>query len=410
VFPRPVGQGQSANLISAIPMLNPLLACALAAVATPLLLAQGTGRTMQLLAPAVLGQTASFGVSYPASAAGNLYSFLWCMPQFAGTIPLSVPGFTVQGTLLVNPANSVSAFTGVFGAGGSVAHALAIPHHPSFVGVSWDLQSIDLAVGAGLLSLADNELAIVLAGGPPAHLNMLPISAGSFQMGSPEPIGIPPYFNQSESQPVHTVTITRPFWMGKYEVTQAEYNVLMGSNPSLFQGPQLPVEQVTWFQAMAYCQALTAQEQAAGRLPSGYVYRLPTEAEWEYCCRAGTTTEFHVGGSLSCGQANFYNESTSSYCIGQTSAVGSYAGSAWGLHDMHGNVWEWCLDNWDLSANYPVGPVSDPFVTGGFGRVLRGGSYYTASIDCRSAYRDRSNPGITGSGTGFRVVCAPAIP
>lgn len=397
-------------LLEPCPMNTPLLACVLAAVATQLL-AQGTGRSMQLLAPAVLGQTASFGISHPASAAGNLYAFLWCMPPFAGTMPLSLPGFTVQGPLRVDPANSVSSFTGVFGPSGSVTHALAIPNHPSFVGVAWDLQSIDLAVGSGVLSLADNELAIVLSGAPPANLNMVAIPAGTFLMGSPEPLSVPPYVNQAVSQPVHAVVITRPFWVGKFEVTQAQYQALMGSNPSLFPGPQRPVDRITWFDAVAYCQSLTAQEQAAGRLPSGYVYRLPTEAEWEYCCRAGTTTEFHYGPALVCGQASFWSsEHTNSLCgTSSTVAVGSFAPNAWGLHDMHGNVAEWCLDSWDGSANYPAGLVSDPWVTDGPGRVLRGGSWGSISNYCRSAERNGSDPGFVRSNYGFRVVCAPVV-
>jgi formylglycine-generating enzyme required for sulfatase activity len=391
-------------------MRNPLLACALAAVATPLLLAQSTGRTMQFLAPAVLGQTASFGVSYPGSAAGNLYLFLWCMPPFAGTMPLTVPGFTVQGCLRVDPANSVSAFAGVFGAGGSVAHALAIPNHPSFVGVSWDLQSIDLAVGAGVLSLADNDLAVVLADGPLASLNMVTIAPGTFQMGSNAATGAP-YFSQAWERPVHPVTISRPFCIGKYEVTQAEYQAVMGTNPSYYQGANRPVETVSWHDAMAYCAALTVREAAAGRLPAGYQYRLPTEAEWEYCCRAGTTTEFHYGPSLVCGQASFgYSYHTNSSCNSPgTVPVGGYAPNAWGLHDMHGNVWEWCLDGWDGSANYPSAAVIDPYVSSGPNRVSRGGSWFSDSCNCRSAYRYRYVPTNRYIGIGFRVVLAPAL-
>ena len=240
--------------------------------------------------------------------------------------------------------------------------------------------------------------------------NMVPIAAGTFQMGSPvTPLGVAPYFNQPQSQPVHAVTITQPFWMGKYEVTQSEYQAVMGSNPSFFQGANRPVEQVTWNQAVAYCDALTVQEAAAGRLPSGYEYRLPTEAEWEYCCRAGTTTEFHYGSALVCSQANFaYSYHTSSSCSATgTAVVGSYAANAWGLHDMHGNVWEWCLDSWDGSANYPAGSVSDPYVTSGPGRVIRGGGWSIISNYCRSAFRYWLDPDFAYFFLGFRVVCAP---
>jgi formylglycine-generating enzyme required for sulfatase activity len=162
------------------------------------------------------------------------------------------------------------------------------------------------------------------------------------------------------------------------------------------------VEKVSWNNAVAYCQALTAIEQAAGRVPQGYQYRLPTEAEWEYCCRAGTTTEWNTGTSLSTSQANIQA------VLNQTAVVGTYAPNAFGLHDMHGNVWEWCLDTY---ASYAPGPVTDPFVTGGPNRVLRGGSWgriFTA-FNCRSAIRGSGSPGVTNSILGFRVVLAPVL-
>ncbi len=241
-------------------------------------------------------------------------------------------------------------------------------------------------------------------------LNMVPIAPGTFQMGSTAYQSTWP-----QEAPVHQVTLSYPFWMGKYEVTQAEYQSVVGSNPSYFQGvnapnaPQRPVETVSWNSAVAYCQALTATEQAAGRVPAGYQYRLPTEAEWEYCCRAGTTTEWNTGTSLSTSQANFGGVlANGTYPNGQTAVVGSYAPNAFGLHDMHGNVWEWCLDSY---ASYAVGPVTDPFVTGGAYRVFRGGSWYSSSSAaiCRSANRLFGTPGITGSLDGFRVVLAPVL-
>lgn len=235
---------------------------------------------------------------------------------------------------------------------------------------------------------------------------MVPIAAGTFQMGS---TAFFPLASATEG-PVHAVTITQPFWMGKFEVTQAEYRAAMGNVPSAFLGDDRPVESVSWSQAVAYCAALTAQEGAAGRLPAGYEYRLPTEAEWEYCCRAGTTTEWNVGGSLACGQANFYDEYTSSFCVQQTADVGSYAANGWGLHDMHGNVYEWCLDGWDGSANYPASAVADPFVTSGFYRVFRGGSWFYYSTYCRSAHRSGFFPEFAYHFLGFRVVCAPVLP
>jgi formylglycine-generating enzyme required for sulfatase activity len=192
--------------------------------------------------------------------------------------------------------------------------------------------------------------------------------------------------------------------MGKYEVTQAEYQAVMVSNPSWFSGTNRPVEEVSWNNAMDYCAALTRAEQAAGRLAVGYEYRLPTEAEWEYCCRAGTTTEWNTGTSLSTAQANL-NQAT-----GQTTTVGSYAANAFGLFDMHGNVWEWCLDAWDGSNNYPASAVTDPYTSSGPNRVLRGGSWFPTSFYCRAAYRHNRIPTYANSDVGFRLVCAPVRP
>jgi formylglycine-generating enzyme required for sulfatase activity len=232
--------------------------------------------------------------------------------------------------------------------------------------------------------------------GPPSSLNMVAIPAGSFQMGAAT--------GPAYEQPVHAVTITRPFWVGAYEVTQALYQAVMGNNPSFSQASQRPVEQVSWNSAMAYCAALTTAEAAGGRIPAGYQYRLPTEAEWEYVCRAGTTTEWNTGASLTMSQANFNNAVS-----GQTTVVGSYAANPWGLFDMHGNVWEWCLDSWDVSANYPSSAVSDPYVSSGPIRVIRGGSWPNSADDCRSAVRSGGPPGIAYNFLGFRVVLAPIL-
>jgi formylglycine-generating enzyme required for sulfatase activity len=219
------------------------------------------------------------------------------------------------------------------------------------------------------------------------------IQPGTFQMGE---VGV--------AEPVHTVTISYPFWMGATEVTQAEYAALMGTNPSTFQGPSYsnsanrPVETVTWFDARSYCAALTAQQAALGALPSGYEFRLPTE---EYACRAGTTTSWNVGNSLSCSNANHYSNG---HCVAQTSAVGSYAPNLWGLFDMHGNVWEWCLDSY---AGYPSSAVTDPFITGGPSRVFRGGGWSDGAGYCRSAIRNGVDPGNLNVDIGFRVVLGP---
>jgi formylglycine-generating enzyme required for sulfatase activity len=246
----------------------------------------------------------------------------------------------------------------------------------------------------------------------PAPPGMVAIPAGSFMMGSSVG-GAAPYFGDSIEQPIHQVTISYCFWMGDSEVTQAQYLALMGANPSGFVGPNNPVERVTWFDAKAYCDALTAQQTALGNVPPGYQYRLPTEAEWEYACRAGTTTEFNVGASLFCSQAKFwYSHHSGAYCfvVGGpgtgTAPVRSHAPNAWGLYDMHGNVSEWCLDS---LAAYSDDASTNPFVGGGPERVLRGGGWIDFSSFCRSAVRYSFGPNYSFSDFGFRVVLAPIL-
>ncbi len=271
-------------------------------------------------------------------------------------------------------------------------------------GDSWNFQLWyrDTPAGNGTYNFS-NGLSVVF-GPPQPVVGMVPITAGTFSMGSNAAAGAP-YYGNSNELPVHNVTISQGFWMGEHEVTQAEYQALMGTNPSHFSGVNLPVEQVSWNDARAYCTALTAQEMALGNVPAGYEYRLPTEAEWEYACRAGTTTEFNVGADLYCADAKMgYSYHSSSSCSSSSTVdVGGYASNAFGLYDMHGNVREWCLDSY---ASYGTGAVSDPFVTGGSLRVLRGGSWGGNSGDCRSARRHSGSPGGSGSYIGFRVVLA----
>ena len=229
---------------------------------------------------------------------------------------------------------------------------------------------------------------------------MVAIPAGTFAMGSNATNGAPEH-------PVHQVTISYCFWMGETEVTQAQYTSLMGANPSFVLGANNPVEGVQWLDARTYCALLTAQQAAMGNVPAGYQYRLPTEAEWEYACRAGTTTEFNVGASLSCNQARFSDAGcTSSSHV----PVASYAPNAWGLYDMHGNVWELCLDSY---GSYSAGAVTDPFVTGGPDRVIRGGGFASPLEGCRSASRTFDFPGYSywpyTQYYGFRVVLAPVL-
>lgn len=233
------------------------------------------------------------------------------------------------------------------------------------------------------------------------------IKPGTFLMGSPT--------NEADRQanegPQTQVTLSQGFWMSRYETTQEEYLAVMGSNPASTTGDlKRPVEQVSWDDTTNYCAKLTARERTAGRLPAGYVYRLPTEAEWEYACRAGTSTATAYGNSISSTQANFngdypYNGAAKGPYLGKTTKVGSYAPNAWGLCDMHGNVLEWFLDWY---GTYPGGSVTDPRgpTTGSY-RGARGGCCYGSASICRTAYRSFSWPGDKYNAVGFRPVLAP---
>jgi formylglycine-generating enzyme required for sulfatase activity len=195
------------------------------------------------------------------------------------------------------------------------------------------------------------------------------------------------------------VTLTRAYWLGRFEVTQAEYVEVMGHNPSHFAGDlQRPVEKVTHVQATAFCVALTERERAAGRLPPGLVYRLPTEAEWEHACRAGTTNLFSFGDDPQLVDAHAWTEENSD---GATHPVGQKRPNAWGFHDMHGNVWEWCQD-W--FAEYPAEAEMDPRGprTGEY-KVFRGGGWAHELKFARVANRFMMPPANGIYFVGFRV-------
>jgi formylglycine-generating enzyme required for sulfatase activity len=265
-------------------------------------------------------------------------------------------------------------------------------------------------------------------------MKLVLIPAGKFHMGSPAAED-----ERDDIELRHEVTISKPFYMGVHEVTQEEYAKVVGgpseggkrnplNNGARFNkdrggGPDHPQENVEWFQAAEFCTRLSAlpDEKNAGR-----TYRLPTEAEWEYACRAGTDTPFHSGKSLSSKQANFngnypYGDAAKGDYLRRTSKVGSYKPNAWGLYDMHGNVSEWCSDWYDPDyyktspKNDPTGPEKGVVPTGyknrntpGVGqwyRVIRGGSWLDEARGCRSAYRFRAMPNEPYQLIGLRVVC-----
>ena len=366
---------------------------ALALVATNAL---AQTRTMNVRGSAATGLSVAFEHRAPTSAAGSI-ALHALTPHYTGVFPLQIPGLTIAGIAQIDAAQVWLQSFSLLSAAGASEWSVAIPFQPIFVGVAFDVQSLDLDSATSTIHWAQSDAELTIASfAPPVQFHMVAIQPGTFSMGSTIVGGT--------AAPVHAVTITRPFWVGKYEVTQADYEAVTGSNPSWWRAVQRPVEQVSWSNAMAYCAALTATEAGAGRIPAGYQYRLPTEAEWEYVCRAGTTTEWNTGASLVCGQANF-----SGCGPGQTTAVGSYPANPWGLFDTHGNVWEWCLDSWDGSVNYPSSAVSDPYVSSGPYRVFRGGGWVATAGLCRSAFRDFSPPGFAGSYVGFRVVLAPVF-
>ena len=228
-------------------------------------------------------------------------------------------------------------------------------------------------------------------------MKLVLIPKGTFMMGSPESEQ-----GRNENENQHEVTISKDYYLGVYEVTQAQYEKVMGKNLSYFQGAKvgnenadLPVENVSWDEAVKFCKKLSAlpEEKKAGR-----VYRLPTEAEWEYACRAGSKTAYSFDdeeGLLP--EYGWFSRNSSR----RTHTVGLLEPNAWGLHDMHGNVWEWCSDWYE---EYPKGAVSDP--TGpkeGSSRVIRGGCWVNVAAYCRSAFRYWRAPSSRNLNLGFRL-------
>jgi len=245
--------------------------------------------------------------------------------------------------------------------------------------------------------------------------NMILIEGGTFIMGSPNNEA----GRSNNESPQHQVTVNS-FYMSKYEVTQKEFQEIMGvSTPPPFKGDNLPMYYVNWYNAIEYCNKLSLKE---GLTPAYIIhydqidqnnyndnddikwlviwnrntngYRLPTEAEWEYACRAGTTTVFNTGASIPYGLVHFRKDAPAN--------VGSYAPNSWGLFDMHGNIDEWC---WDWYAEFPIEAQTNPIgAISGINRVRRGGNWFDTPDNIRSAVRFRLNPSFGLAGTGFRLV------
>lgn len=242
-------------------------------------------------------------------------------------------------------------------------------------------------------------------------MELVLIPAGSFRMGTP-----PDEPARQADETLHEVVIGAPFYLGKYEVTQAEWMRVMHRNPSRFTacGPRCPVETVSYDDIQLFVRRLT-------EVAHGARFRLPTEAEWEYACRAGSRSAFATGSRLTARQANFDDRSivrgqAPAPYLGRPVPVGGFPPNRWGLHDMHGNVWEWCEDWY---GDYPAGPVRDPRgpartaarriwdARGGdwqLKRVIRGGSWYFGADSCRCGLRYTHSPADKGFSVGFRLL------
>jgi len=249
------------------------------------------------------------------------------------------------------------------------------------------------------------------------ELTMVQIPAGSFQMGSPkdEPERL------AREGPQHQVSLPS-FFMAQTPITQAQWAVVaswrrvgrdLKPEPARFKGPNRPVEQVSWLDAQEFC--LRLNKRFNKRLGDGFSYGLPSEAQWEYACRAGSTTPFHFGATLTPELANYDGNYT--YADGpkgpyrqETTDAATFPANQWGLNDMHGNVWEWCADHWHDSYNFAPGdhlPWCIPAAPDDHQMLLRGGSWRFIPGGCRSACRGGSHPDNQHSYVGFRVCCLP---
>jgi formylglycine-generating enzyme required for sulfatase activity len=272
----------------------------------------------------------------------------------------------------------------------------------------YDDSEIDAQTGMPYANIAVSFLfpnAAILPPPPPPHPprppeNMVLLEGGSFYMGSPMDE------NERDESEVQRQIILKPFYIGKFEVTQLEYQEVMGKNPSYLKEPNLPVDTVTWYDAIEYCNKLSLKHylipayKVTGPANNRVIfwdkdadgYRLPTEEEWEYACRAGTTTPFNTGINISRDKANYFARGTVN--------VGIYPPNAWGLYDMHGNVAEWCWNKYQ-GLDYTI---SENSVDSLEHRVVRGGSWLTMTMRMRSAFRDHADPLHKNQGIGFRIV------
>lgn len=255
---------------------------------------------------------------------------------------------------------------------------------------AWQARVVAL-LGVGVVPCVPRHT-LTLSGGVPLVGSFVP--PGSFLMGGTE---------FDSEKPIHRVTLTDGFFLGVYPVTQAQWKAVMGTEPSHFRGPNKPIESVSWDECQEFCGKLT------GHLNGRGTVRLPTEAEWEHACRAGTTTHYHFGDVPSADVANYngtytWNGSPKGKNRQTTTDVGSFPANPWGLHDLHGNVWEWCADEYaEYTGDDQTDPSRDIKQSDNSERVLRGGSWNYFPQYCRAARRRRDAPAYRRYDVGFRV-------
>jgi len=393
--------------------------------------APGLSRMMALSGPALLICVAAGGSLACTSTSPHLYGGGATAPittPTTSTTPTTDPAITTAPMTTTVTAGQSATFT-VAATGATTLHyqwqdngvnvgtdaptyTLALPK-PGNSGDSVTVTVTDVAgsVTSSASKLTVNPLVVTLPGNLP--LDLTAIAAGTFTMGAPDSDPDANANTNHDEGPQHQVTISENFYIGTYLVTQAQWSQIMGSNPSYFSGPQRPVEQVSYTDITAattgFLALLNQNATASPALPPGYVFRLPTEAEWEYACRAGTTTRFYWGDFPDTDPTINAYAWYSGDAGGTTHIVGGLLPNAWGLYDMAGNVYEWCQDWYDpgyYSASPltdPVGPSTSPYSA----RVIRGGTWPAGSFICRPAYRGNILPSAADSGYGFRVVLAP---
>ncbi len=225
-------------------------------------------------------------------------------------------------------------------------------------------------------------------------MELVEIPAGTFKMGTLDPYGE----GEEDEIPQHDVTLSNSFFMGKTEVTQEQWAAVMGNNPSVFKGEGSPVDNMTWEQCQQFCIAASKH--------TGRAVRLPSEAQWEYACRAGTQTDYSFGNEIEkLDLYAWYGKNAGD----RSHEVATKEPNAWGLYDMHGNLWEWCADWYDPNY-YTYSPSEDPRgAEDGSERVIRGGSMLFQPWPLRSAYRAKSKPANSSGNVGFRVIVNPAL-